>query len=89
MTELLSSVAEGLLVLAALLTMIRLVRGPTVFDRIVCVEVLLLILVGFLVIEGRQKDARAYIDAALGLALFSFIGTVFLARYLGKGELHE
>jgi multisubunit Na+/H+ antiporter MnhF subunit len=89
MSELLTSLAEGLLVLAALLTLVRLVRGPTVFDRIVCVEVLLLILVGFLVIEGREEGARAYIDAALGLALFSFIGTVFLARYLGKGELHE
>ena len=89
MTALLNSVAVGLLVLAAVLTMIRLVRGPTVFDRIVCVEVLLLILVGFLVIEGREQGSRAYIDAALGLALFSFIGTVFLARYLGKGELHE
>ncbi|MCU0690624.1 MAG: monovalent cation/H+ antiporter complex subunit F [Polyangiaceae bacterium] len=89
MTELLNSVAEGLLVLAALLTVIRFVRGPTVFDRIVCVEVLLVILVGFLVIEGREQGARAYIDAALGLALFSFIGTAFLAFYLGKGELHE
>ncbi|MFW5741396.1 MAG: hypothetical protein ACOC1F_13630 [Myxococcota bacterium] len=47
MTELLFSAAEWLLVLAAVLTMVRLVRGPGVFDRMVCVEVLLLILVGF------------------------------------------
>ncbi len=89
MSELLFAVAEWLLVLAALLTLVRLVRGPTVFDRIVCVEVLLLILVGFLLLEARDREARAYIDAALGLAVFSFIGTVFLARYLGRGELHD
>ncbi|MFW5741395.1 MAG: monovalent cation/H+ antiporter complex subunit F [Myxococcota bacterium] len=40
-------------------------------------------------LEGREGSARAYLDAALGLAVFSFIGTVFLAHYLGKGELHE
>lgn len=89
MTEWMHVMAEGLLVVSAALTVIRLVKGPTVFDRIVCVEVLLLILVGFLVLQGREGTARAYIDAALGLAVFSFIGTVFLARYLGKGELHE
>ena len=89
MIDTLVHLAEWLLVVAALLTMVRLVRGPTVFDRMVCVEVLLLILVGFLVLEARESGVRAYIDAALGLAVFSFIGTVFLARYLGKGELHE
>lgn len=89
MTEILFSAASWLLVLAAVLTIVRMVRGPRVFDRILAVEVLLLILVGFLVIEGRESSQRAYIDAALGLAVFSFIGTVFLARYIGRGELHE
>lgn len=89
MTEILFSVASWLLVLAAAMTIVRMIRGPRVFDRILAVEVLLLILVGFLVIEGRDSSQRAYMDAALGLAVFSFIGTVFLARYIGRGELHE
>ncbi len=89
MTATLIAIAQLLLVATALITLVRLVRGPTVFDRIVSAELLLLTLAGYLMLEAHDAEARAYLDAALGLALFSFIGTVFLARYLGKGELNE
>ncbi|MBW2527166.1 MAG: cation:proton antiporter [Deltaproteobacteria bacterium] len=82
-------IAKGLLVVAALVTFGRFVRGPTVFDRIAAVEVLLLTLVGYLVLEARGSSARAYVDGALALALLSFIGTVFLAHYLSRRELHD
>ena len=82
-------VAQGLLVTAALVTFGRFLRGPTVFDRIAAVETLLLTLVGYLVLEAHGATARTYVDGALALALLSFIGTVFLAHYLSRRELHD
>ncbi len=74
-----------LIVGALLLTGIRLVRGPSDFDRLLAAETVALGLVGLLMVGGGEVDDRFYVDAALGLALFSFVGTVVLAKYLEVG----
>ncbi len=71
-----------LIVGALLLNGIRLVRGPSDFDRLLAAETVVLGLVGLLMVGGGEVDDRFYVDAALGLALFSFVGTVVLAKYL-------
>jgi multicomponent Na+:H+ antiporter subunit F len=67
---------------ALLLTGVRLVRGPSDFDRLLAAETIALGLVGLLMLQAGEADDRFYVDAALGLALFSFVGTVVCARYL-------
>jgi multisubunit Na+/H+ antiporter MnhF subunit len=75
--------------LALLLNGVRLIRGPSDFDRLLAAETIALGLVGLLMLQAGQADDRFYVDAALGLALFSFVGTVVCARYLaGRGD-HE
>ena len=62
-------------------------RGPTIGDRILMLEVIgtlgVLMLLGLSVIAGRA----IYLDLALLLALFSFLGTLVMARYLERGLL--
>ncbi len=62
-------------------------RGPTIADRVLVLEVIgtlgVLMLIGLSVIAGRA----IYLDLALLLALFSFLGTLVLARYLERGLL--
>lgn len=82
-------IAYVLLALSAALTLVRALKGPTNFDRLAAVEALSLTVVGFLIIQSVAREGALFLDAALGLALFSFIGTVFLAYFLGEGELHE
>ena len=67
---------------ALLLNGVRLVRGPSDFDRLLAAETIALGLVGLLMLTAGDVDDRFYIDAALGLALFSFVGTVVFAKYL-------
>ena len=77
------ALASLLVVTAALLLNgIRLVRGPSDFDRLLAAETVALGLVGLLMLTAGDVRDRFYIDAALGLALFSFVGTVAFARYL-------
>ena len=84
----LDALSLATLMLALLLILVRLVRGPSDFDRLLAAETLALGLVGLLMVRASAVD-RFYVDAALGLALFSFVGTVVLARYLGRGAGDE
>ena len=77
--------STALLAVALLLTGIRLVRGPSDFDRLLAGETIALGMVGLLMLRAGNADDQFYVDAALGLALFSFVGTVILAKYLEHG----
>lgn len=80
----LSLLSLGCLMLAMALTLIRLVRGPSDFDRLLAAETVALGLIGFLMLRSNEADDRFYVDAALGLALFSFVGAVVFAEYLER-----
>ena len=73
-----------IMIVALLLNGARLLRGPSDFDRLLAAETVALGLVGLLMLQVREVDDRFYVDAALGLALFSFVGTVVLARFLQR-----
>jgi multisubunit Na+/H+ antiporter MnhF subunit len=82
------SLEEGMLLLLGLLLLPllwRLWRGPTAGDRVLALEVIggigTLCLVAIAVISGRA----IYLDVAVLLALFSFLGTLVIARYLERG----
>ncbi len=71
----------GVLALSAFLVLVRAWRGPDVFDRALASETLTLIVVATLLLATDLS-----VDAALGLALFSFVGTAMLGYFLGRGE---
>jgi multicomponent K+:H+ antiporter subunit F len=75
----------GVLALSAFLVLVRAYRGPDVFDRALAAETLTFIVVAMLLLHTNLG-----MDAALGLALFSFVGTAMLGYFLGQGEFpHE
>ena len=86
---LLGTMSLMLLTLALLLTGLRLLRGPDDFDRLLAAETMALGLVGLLMLRAGEVDDRFFVDAALGLALFSFVGTVICARYLESRDDDE
>ena len=81
-------VLSTLAILAAMtMAIVRGLRGPTVYDRVMAVNmfgtatVLLIAVLGFL--TGRPD----FLDLALLYALLSFIGTVALLKYVSYGDL--
>lgn len=70
-----------------LLLLIRALLGPTVYDRILAVNVfgtktvLLIAVLGFL--DGRPE----FLDIALVYALINFIGTVAVLKFMQYGDL--
>lgn len=75
-----------ILLLCALLCLFRVLRGPTASDRIVAIDILGILIVGFCAVVSVPTGRSWYIDIAIAWALQSFIGTLALAKYLeGRG----
>ena len=69
------------LALALLLSFVRLVRGPSLMDRVVALELIAIVVVGIIAVYAVGTDEPALIDVAIVLALVAFLGAVAFARY--------
>ena len=83
-TELAPGVALGMIVLAMFLTFVRLVRGPTLPDRVVALDLMGVLAVGMLAAYAVAADQPVLLDPAAVVALVGFLGTVAFARYLER-----
>lgn len=73
-----------LLCAAMLLAFVRLVRGPSVADRVVALDLLAIISVGAIIVYGVATDLPVFFDAAIVLAMVGFAGTIAFAKYLER-----
>ena len=71
---------------ALLLSVVRLVRGPTLPDRIVAMDLIGVLVVGLIVVLAASTQVRATLDAAIVIALIGFLGTVAYATYVQRGH---
>lgn len=83
------TIAGLFLVLAIVSAVWRLLTGPSVADRVVSLDMMTSLLVVFLVLFSMATGDRAYIYAAIALALIGFLATVAFARFLERGHLDE
>ena len=69
---------------AALMAVFRVLTGPTILDRMVASEVFLVtVMCGLLVEMAYERDTYA-LSLVLCLTLFSFVGSVSVARYVSR-----
>ena len=78
-----------MLVLAVLLTLWRLVRGPDIVDRVLALDTLYINAVALLLLYGLHTRSTAYFEIALLVAALGFAGTVALSKYLMRGGILE
>ena len=84
-----SSVALVLLGIALLLSVIRIVIGPTLADRVLSLDLLTVLVMGFVGALAIKTGLTLYIDIAIALALLGFLATVAFARYIISRQLHK
>ena len=70
------------LIICSLLCLYRIGRGPTAADRIVSIDILGIVTVGFCVVMTLVTKQDFYLNVALAWALLSFIATLALAKFL-------
>src|SRR3569833_180320 len=76
-------------VVAMVLTSIRLFRGPTSQDRVLALDTLYINGMLSLLMLGIRARSTVYFDIALLIAMFGFIGSASLAKFLLRGEVIE
>lgn len=78
-----------ILMLALIMTAIRVIVGPTLADRVLALDQMVAIAIGFIAVIAVRTGFELYIDIALALALVGFLATAAFARYIhmrGHGE---
>ncbi|WP_256737531.1 K+/H+ antiporter subunit F [Pseudomonas sp. dw_358] len=75
--------------LAMLLTLVRLFRGPSAQDRVLALDYLYLLAMLMMLVLGIRYASDTYFEAALLIALFGFVGSFALSKFLLRGEVIE
>lgn len=80
--DVLIAIAYLLLSAAVALFMVRVAKGPSIVDRIIALDGVIISIVGGVLVESSRSDSGIRIDTVLVIALLSFVGTGVLARYV-------
>lgn len=80
----------AILSLAFLLIIVRIIRGPTLPDRVLALDTLVAVAIGFIAVIGVKTRYFLYVDIAIALGLVGFLSTVAFARFvLTRGRAGE
>lgn len=75
--------------IALLLNLWRLLIGPTVVDRVLAVDTMVVNTIALLILYGIHSETTLYFESALLIAMFSFVSTVAYCRFLLRGDVIE
>ncbi|MEE4011498.1 cation:proton antiporter [Roseibium sp. FZY0029] len=76
------SIALALLTVSFIIIVVRTVKGPSLPDRIVALDMLVAVGIGFIAVIGVSTGFYLYIDIAITLGLVGFLATVAFARFV-------
>lgn len=76
-----------ILSLAEVCALIKVLRGPSMPDRMIAGNIAVTILTFVLAVTGALEGSDLYYDAALVAALLSFSGTIILAKFVSTGRV--
>ena len=86
MFEVVSQATLATLGVALIVSFLRLVKGPTLPDRVVAMDLIGVLVVGLIVVLAGRSGVRATLDAAIVIALVGFLGTIAYATYVERGD---
>ncbi|SHF60286.1 multicomponent Na+:H+ antiporter subunit F [Mariniphaga anaerophila] len=75
-------IAFSLLLAALILAFTRLLKGPSINDRIAAMDVISIVVMGFILVYSVLINNAMYFDIPIVISLISFIGTVAVSTYL-------
>jgi multicomponent Na+:H+ antiporter subunit F len=79
--------AIGLIGFAMFLVLLRMVRGPTLPDRVAALDLMASLAMGFIALYAVTTEQTIFLDVAIVLALIAFLGTVAFAHLIEKRGL--
>jgi multicomponent Na+:H+ antiporter subunit F len=85
LADLIFRISAVIALVSLVLTFIRFIKGPSIFDKVVALDIMTIISLPLIVFIAVIMNRIIYIDIALVYALISFTGVVAVARYLERG----
>lgn len=82
MMDVATNIALVLLLAAMLMTVVRIVLGPTLADRILGLDTVTVLAIGIIGVFAIRTGLHLYVDIAVALGLVGFLSTAAFARYL-------
>ena len=79
-------IATLMLTVAAVLTVVRMSRGPSSLDRVVAADVLIAVVIAALALEAIVNDHSTTLPVMLVLSLLGFAGAVSIARFVADRD---
>ena len=76
-------------VLAMALCLLRLVLGPSAQDRVLAMDLICTIAMLVLLVLAIRYRSTVYFEAALLIAVFGFVSSMAMAKFLLRGEVIE
>lgn len=61
--------------------------GPSAPDRLQAMDAITTLLIGIIIVLALLQGVSMFVDVALAIAAFAFIGTLALARYISEGKV--
>ncbi len=77
------------LTLSILLIFYRFLKGPSISDRVIALDLLITTGIGIIAIYSIVSKESTFLDIAMILALIAFLGTVAFSYYLEKRKKNE
>jgi len=81
-----AGISLTLVMISIVLVFVRVLRGPSLPDRVMGLDMIGLMAVSVIVLTAIVSGEAVLIDAAIALALVSFLGTLAFARFIERRE---
>ncbi|MBN2723270.1 MAG: cation:proton antiporter [Deltaproteobacteria bacterium] len=85
MVETIINISMGLIILAGLLGSVRFFIGPSIYDRVIALDVLTIISISLIALLSHVAGRALFLDIAIVYGLLSFIAVLAISRYLERG----
>ena len=89
MFEFILQLSLGILAVSTFLYVLRVIKGPSIPDRVVALDAIGINLIGITALVSILLNTTAYLEVILLIGILAFIGTVAFPKFLEKGEIIE
>jgi len=79
----------AVIILALVLNILALLRGPAVVDRLLALDTMYINSIALLLVYGIYAASQLYFEAALLIAMLGFVSTVAVCKFLLRGDIIE
>jgi multicomponent Na+:H+ antiporter subunit F len=83
------NIALIIMAIAILVCFVRVVKGPTMSDRVVALDTIGITMIGIIGIIMVIQNTLAYAEVILVIAILAFIGTIALAKFIEGGVVFD